>query len=186
MEAERSTILLLKEVVPNNLVGLEVMPGLLPPNLKSKKALAYIQKLAKDPRNDHDATLTLKESASQVRHKPSAQGCTMTFQELESIQHKLAEAPGDATLSKLELTPNEIMHFVIKQIRQAGYFPHNIDNLEKSWAAKTPGTLTPIHCMRLLPPCTVDSRSTVSSRPVVCTIAVIRVETIIPITVQTW
>ena len=133
METERSTVLLLKEVFPNSLVGLEVMPGLLPPNLKSKKALVYIQKLAKDPRNDHDAIITLKESASQVTHKPGTQGCTMTFQELESIQHKLAEAPGDATLSKLELTYNEIMHFAIKQIRQAGYFPHNIDALEKSW-----------------------------------------------------
>ena len=136
MEVKRSVVIVLKEVFPNSLVGLEVMPGLLPPNLKSKKALAYIQKLAKDPRNDHDATLTLKESTSQVRHKPSAQGCTMTFQELESIQHKLAEAPGDAPLSKLELTPNEIMHFVIKQIRQAGCFPHNIDALEKTWAAE--------------------------------------------------
>ena len=133
MEVEHSTVLLLKEVFPNCLVGLEVMPGLLPPNLKSKKALAYIQKLAKDPRNDHDATLTLKQSASQVTHKLSTQGCTMTFQELESIQHKLAEAPGDATLSKLELTPNEIMQFVIKQIQQAGYFPHNIDHLDNSW-----------------------------------------------------
>ena len=116
MEVERSTVLVLKEVFPNSLVGLEVMPGLLSLNLKSKKALAYIQKLAKDSRNDHNVTLTLKESASQVRHKSSAQGCTMTFQELESIHHKLAEAPGDATLSKLEFTPNEIMHFVIKQI----------------------------------------------------------------------
>ena len=59
----------------------------------------------------------------------------MTFQELKSIQHKLAEAPGDATLLKLELTKNEIMHFVIKQIRQAG-FSHNIDSLEKSWAVE--------------------------------------------------
>ena len=94
------------------------MPGLLPPNLKSKKALTYIQKLAKDPRNNHNVTITLslKGSTSQVTHKPSAQGCTMTFQELESIQHKLAEAPGDATLSKLELTYNEIMYFAINQI----------------------------------------------------------------------
>ena len=92
------------------------MPGLLPPNLKSKKALAYIQKLAKDPQNENDATITLKESASQITHKPSAQGYTMTFQELESIQYKLAEAPGNATLSRLKLTPNEIMHFAIKQI----------------------------------------------------------------------
>ena len=57
----------------------------------------------------------------------------MTFQELKGIQHKLEEAPSDATLSKLDLTYNEIMHFVIKKIRQAGYFPHNIDALENSW-----------------------------------------------------
>ena len=88
MEVERAVIVILTEVFPKSLVGLEVMPGLLPPNLESKKALTYIQKLAKDPRNDHDAILTLKESASQVRHTPSAQGCTTTFQELEAIQHK--------------------------------------------------------------------------------------------------
>ena len=108
------------------------MPRQLPPNLKGKKALAYIQKLAKDSRNNHDATLNLKEPASKVTHKPGAQGCVMKFRELEGIQHKLEEAPGDATLSKLELTYNTIIHFVIKQIRQAGYFPHNIDALEKS------------------------------------------------------
>ena len=136
-EGEHSAVIvLLQEVFPNSLVGKEVMPGLLPPNMKSKDALTYIQQMAKDPRNDHDATLTLKESASQVRHKPSAQGCTMTFQELEMIQHKLAEAPDDATFSKLELTKNEIMHFVIKQIRQAGYLPHNIDTLEQKWATE--------------------------------------------------
>ena len=132
METECSTVLLLKEIFPNSLVGLEVMPGLLPPNLKGKKALAYIQKLTKDPQNGHDATIPLKESAPQVTHKPSAQGCTMTFQELEGIQHKLVEAPGDATLSKLKLMYNEIMHFAIKEIRHAGYFPHNINALEKS------------------------------------------------------
>ena len=66
MEVERAVIVLLQEVFPKSLVGLKVMPGLLPPNMKSKKALTYIQKLAKDPRNDHDAVLDLKESASQV------------------------------------------------------------------------------------------------------------------------
>ena len=116
MEVERAVIVVLKEVFSKSLVGLKVMPGLLPPNLKSKKALAYIQKLAKDPRNDHDAILTLKESASQIRHTPSTKWCILTFQEFEGIQHKLAEAPADATFSKLELTSNEIMHFVIKQI----------------------------------------------------------------------
>ena len=85
MEVERAVIVILTEVFPKSLVGLEVMPGLLPPNLKSKKALTYIQKLAKDPRNDHDTILTLKESSSQVWHTPSAQGCTVTFQELEGI-----------------------------------------------------------------------------------------------------
>ena len=59
----------------------------------------------------------------------------MTYQELEMIRHKLAESPDDATFSKLELTQSEIMHFVIKQIRNAGYFPHNIDSLEQTWAA---------------------------------------------------
>ena len=136
METERSTVLLLKEIFPNSLVGLEVMPGQLPPYLKGKKALAYIQKLANDPRNDHDAAINLKESASKVTHKPSAQGCTMTFQELKDIQHTLKESPGDAILSKLELTYNEIMHFVIKQIWQTGFFLHNIDTLEKSWEAE--------------------------------------------------
>ena len=72
METERFTVHLLKEIFLNSLVGLEVMPGQLPPNLKGKKALGYIQKLAKDPRNDHDAALNLKESASKVTHKPSA------------------------------------------------------------------------------------------------------------------
>ena len=137
MEIKRAVIFTLMEVFPKSVVGLEVMPGLLPPNLKSKKALTYIQKLAKDPRNDHDAILTLKESASQVRHTPSAQGCTATYQEIEAIQHKLAEAPADVTFSKLELTGNDIMHFVIKQIRQAGYFAHNIDSLEETWAIET-------------------------------------------------
>ena len=60
----------------------------------------------------------------------------MTYQELEMIRHKLAEAPDDATFSKLELTQSEIMHFVIKQIRKAGYFPHNIDSLEQKWTAE--------------------------------------------------
>ena len=60
----------------------------------------------------------------------------MTFQELEMIQHKLAEAPDDATLLKLKITKNEIMHFVIKQIWQAGYFLHNINTLEKTWAVE--------------------------------------------------
>ena len=55
----------------------------------------------------------------------------MTYQELEAIQHKLAEAPADATFTKLELTQNEIMHYVLKLIRQAEYFPHNLDNFEK-------------------------------------------------------
>ena len=66
VEVERAVIVIITEVFPKSLVGLEVMPGLLPPNLKSKTALTYIQTLAKDPRNDHDAILTLKESASQV------------------------------------------------------------------------------------------------------------------------
>ena len=86
METERSTIYLLKGVFPNSLIGLEVMHGQLPPNLKGKKALVYIQMLAKEPRIDHDAALNLKESASKVTHKPSAQGCTMLFQDLEGIQ----------------------------------------------------------------------------------------------------
>ena len=114
MEVERAVIIILTEVFLKSLVELEVMPRLLPLNLKSKIALTYIQKLAKDPRNDHDAILTLKESASQVQHTPSAQGCTMNFQEFEAIQHKLAEVPADATFSKLKLTCNEIMHFVLK------------------------------------------------------------------------
>ena len=39
MEVERFTVLVVKEVLPNSLVGLKVMPSrLLPPNLKSKKA----------------------------------------------------------------------------------------------------------------------------------------------------
>ena len=33
MEVERSVVIVLKEVFSNSLVGLEVMPGLLPPNL---------------------------------------------------------------------------------------------------------------------------------------------------------
>ena len=33
MEVERAVIVVLKEVFPKSLVGLEVMPGLLPPNL---------------------------------------------------------------------------------------------------------------------------------------------------------
>ena len=136
MDVERAVIVLLLWVFPNSLVGKEVMPGLLPPNMKSKDALKYIQKMAKDPRNDHDATLTLKESASKVRHTPSAQGCTMSFQDLEMIRHKLAEAPADATFSKLELTKNEIMHFIIKLIRLAGYYPHNLDSLEQTWATE--------------------------------------------------
>ena len=138
---------------PKSLVRLEVMPGLLPPNLKSKAALTYIQKLAKDPRNDHDAILTLKESASQVQHTPSAQGCTATFQELEAIQHKLAEAPADVTFLKLELTCNKIMHFVLKQIRQAGYFAHNIDSLEETWATEN-NACTATHTLQE----TVDTR----------------------------
>ena len=137
MGVKQAVIFLLQEVFPKSLVGLEVIPGMLPPNLKSKRALKYIQKLAKDPWIDHDAVLDLKNSASQVRHTPSAQGCTVTYQELEAIQHKLAEAPADATFTKLELTLNEIMHYVLKLIRQAGYFPHNLDTLEKEWATKS-------------------------------------------------
>ena len=110
---------------------------MLPPILKSKRALKYIEQLAKDPRVDHDAVLDLKNSAAQVRHTPSAQGCTVTYQELEAIQHKLAAAPADATFTKLELTQNEIMHYVLKLIRQADYFPHNLDTLEKEWATKS-------------------------------------------------
>ena len=41
----------------------------------------------------------------------------MLFQDLEGIQHKLKEAPSDATLLKLELMFNDIMHFAIKQIQ---------------------------------------------------------------------
>ena len=153
MKVERAVIVILTEVFPKSLVGLEVMPGLLPPNLKSKTALTYIQKLAKDPRNDHDAILTLKESTSQVRQTPSAQGCTTTFQELEAIQHKLAEAPADATFSKLELTCNEIMHFALKQIWQAGYFAHNIDSLKETWATEN-NAYTATHTLQE----TVDTR----------------------------
>ena len=61
----------------------------------------------------------------------------MNFQELEAIQHKLAEAPADATFAELELSHNEIMHYVLKQIQQAGYLPHNLDTLEKEWATKS-------------------------------------------------
>ena len=134
---KQSVIFLLKKVFPKSLVGLEVIPGILPPNLKSKRALKYIQKLAKDPRQDHDAVLDLKNSAAQVRHTPSAQGCIVTYQELEAIQYKLAAAPADATFTKLELTNNEIMHYVLKLIRTADYFPHNFDSLEKEWATSS-------------------------------------------------
>ena len=58
----------------------------------------------------------------------------MSFQDLEMIRHKLAKAPADATFSKLELTKNEIMHFIIKLIQLAGYYPYNLDSLEQTWA----------------------------------------------------
>ena len=137
MGIEQAVIFLLQEVFPKSLVGLEVIPGMLPPLLKSKRALKYIEKLVKDPRIDHDAVLDLKNSAALVRHTPSAQGCTVTYQELEAIQHKLAEAPDDATFTKLELTRNEIMHYVLKQIEQTGYFPQNLDTLKKELATKS-------------------------------------------------
>ena len=137
MGIKQAVIFLLQEVFPKSLVGLEVIPGMLSPLLKSKRALKYIEKLAKDPRLNHDAVLDLKTSATQVRHTPSAQGCTMTYQELEAIQHKLAVATADATFAKLELSHNEIMHCVLKQIWQAGYFLHNLDTLKKEWATES-------------------------------------------------
>ena len=132
MKMEHATVHLLKEVFPNSLVGLEVMYGQLPPNLKRKTALEYIKKMAKEPRIDHNATLNLKKSAYKVTHKPSAQGYTMLFQDLEGIQHQLKEAYNDASVEKLELTHSDIMHFVIKQLQQVGYYAHNINGSEKT------------------------------------------------------
>ena len=103
MDTERSTVHLVKEIFPTSLVGREVIHRQVPLNLKGQKASVYIQKLGKNPWNDHDVVIDLKESASKVTHKPNTQGCTMTFQELEGIQHKLEKVPGDTTLSKIEL-----------------------------------------------------------------------------------
>ena len=133
METEHATVYLLKEVFPNSLVGLEVMFGYLPPNLRGRTAFEYTKKMAKEPRINHNAALNPKGSAYKVTHRSSAQGCTMLFQDLKGIQHQLKEAHHDASVKKLQLTNNEIIHFVIKQLRQMGYHTHNIDGLEKTW-----------------------------------------------------
>ena len=88
--------------------------------------------MANEPHIDHNAAINLKESTYKVTHRPSSQGCTMLFQELESIQQQLKEAYHNASVEKLELTNNEIMHFIIKQLQKVGYHAHNIDGLEKT------------------------------------------------------
>ena len=112
------------------------MYGQLPPNLKGRKAFDYIKTMAKEPHINYDPALTLKKSTYKVTHRLSPQGCVMFIQQLEGIQHQLKEAHYDASVEKLELTDNEIMHFVIKQLRKAGYHPHNINDLEKTWEEK--------------------------------------------------
>ena len=41
MEVEQAIVVLLQEIFPKSLVGLEVIPGMLPPLLKSKRTLKW-------------------------------------------------------------------------------------------------------------------------------------------------
>ena len=70
--------------------------------------------MAKEPNNDQDAALTLKESTYKFTHRPSPQGCTMLTQQYKGVQYQLKKAHHDATVEKLELVNNETMYFVIK------------------------------------------------------------------------
>ena len=117
-------------------MGLEVIYGQLPPNLKGRKAFNYIATMAKEPHIDHDAALTLKESAYKITYRPSSQENTILIQQHEGIQHQLKEAYHNTSVEKLELTDNEILHFVIKQHQKARYHQYNIDGLGKSWEEK--------------------------------------------------
>ena len=116
METERATVHLLKEVFPNSLVRLEVTYGQLPPNLKARTAFEHIEKMAKQPHVDHEATLTLQKSSYNVTHTPHHHGCTALFQKLESIQYQLKETLQEGSLDKLDLPNNTIIHLVIKAL----------------------------------------------------------------------
>ena len=69
---------------------------------------------------DQDDALTLKESTYKITHRSSPKGYTMLIQQYKRVQHQLKEAHHDASVEKLELTDNEIMYFVIKQLQKAG------------------------------------------------------------------
>ena len=75
--------------------------------------------MTKELRIVHDSAFNLKESAYKykVTHKSSTQGYTMLFHNLEGIQHQLKETHYDALVEKLELTNNETMYFVFKQLQ---------------------------------------------------------------------